>query len=483
MLPDFTRHSWVGERARTAWEPRIERICRAWSDVEWLSVFDGIRSCALVGLSQEGIARAVPQWTERNLSASSLAAAQAPAHPGLTFVLVGSLANVKRAQGAWTGHDDDELGRLLGYPLCCRRFFHRIWVEQRSVDTTWSMAANTATPVGSVVTLDGIEPQLANILWRWIGVRAVPHLPCQFACPATVSFGEQMLDVAVRAGYVDEAGWIREVLSWPVEWSGLHGIAEVKTPVLKISARTDATAGKCTVRWSGTGYPDEGATGLRFPYRAPARKPMSEGRRFRRALELSVGQERAEEPTSWQRTIVQRPVHERAWFYSDNGFSSRSAMDNLHRPIVDAARQILADTEGNVLDLGCGNGALLAKICTAGTGLVPFGVDNRNSPVTHAAEVLPGFSANFFCGDLFDCEMWAQDRRYALTIVMAGRLLEVERPMAECLLSTLEETSETVLFYCYPSTGALSLEQVAAELGLRLGVQGDAGTTIATMST
>ena len=101
-----------------------------------------------------------------------------------------------------------------------------------------------------------------------------------------------------------------------VEWSGLHGIAEIKTPVLKISARTDATAQKYTVRWSGTGYPDEGATGLRFPYRAPARKPMAEGRRFRRALEVSVEQEWAGQQPNSQKMIGQGPVPARAWFDS-----------------------------------------------------------------------------------------------------------------------------------------------------------------------
>ncbi len=482
VLPDFARHSWVGERARIIWEPRIERICQAWADVEWLSVFEGVRDCALVGLSEEGISRAVPQWTARHLSASSLPLTGLPAYPGLTFIVVGGLAAVNQARDAWAAHDDDELGQLLGYPGCCRSFFHDVWVEQRSVDTTWAMAANTMAAQGSVVTLDSIEPQLANILWRWTGVRAVPHLPCQFVCPATISLGEHMLDVAAGAGYGEEAAWIREVLSWPVEWSGLHGIAEIKTPVLKISARTDATAQKYTVRWSGTGYPDEGATGLRFPYRAPARKPMAEGRRFRRALEVSVEQEWAGQQPNSQKTIGQGPVPARAWFYFDNGFSSRVAMDDLHRPIVAAAQQILKATSGNVLDLGCGNGALLAKIIATGAGLVPYGVDNRRSSLTHAAEVLPSFSANFLNGDLFDCGVWAKDRRYTLAILMAGRLVEVGRPRAERLLSALEESSETVLFYCYPDAGDLALRRVAAEFGLRLHLYGDADAMVGSMT-
>jgi hypothetical protein len=272
------------------------------------------------------------------------------------------------------------------------------------------------------------------------------------------------------------------VLSWPVEWSGLHGIAEIKTPVLKISARTDATAEKYTVRWSGTGYPDEGATGLRFPYRAPARKPMAEGRRFRRALEVSIGPGPTGPEGMSGQTIGLRPVPERAWFYIDNGFSSRQAMDDLHRPIVTAARQVLGGRPGNVLDLGCGNGALLAKICTPGTGLVPYGVDNREPPLAHAVEVWPAFAANFFKSNIFDCQTWAQDRRYSLAIVMAGRLSEVERPTADLILSALQETAGSMLFYCYPGTGSRSLRSVAAEFGIELCGQDDAGVAIGTIS-
>ena len=63
-----------------------------------------------------------------------------------------------------------------------------------------------------------------------------------------------------------------ELLSWPVEWSGLHGIAEVKSPVLEVCTRTDATAAKYVVCWMGDRIPEEGASGLKFPYKIPARK-------------------------------------------------------------------------------------------------------------------------------------------------------------------------------------------------------------------
>ena len=46
VLPDFTRISWVSDKARATWEPRIQRIGNAWSEIEWRSVLSGRRRCA-----------------------------------------------------------------------------------------------------------------------------------------------------------------------------------------------------------------------------------------------------------------------------------------------------------------------------------------------------------------------------------------------------------------------------------------------------
>jgi len=451
-LPDFTRHSWVGGQARVTWEPRLDRIRSAWPDIEWLSIVDEVRPCAVVGLSQSALSATMPRWSAHHLSALGLPMSSPETHPGITLAAVGSFENVTRAREAWDARADDVLGRLLGYPECCRKFFQEVWVEQRSLDTTWAMAANTTTPKDAVVTLEWSKASLANILWRWLGVRAVPHLPCRFDCAASLQFGAQLLRVAERAGYAEEAEWIREILSWPVEWSALHGIAEVKTPILKISTRTDATAGKYVVRWTGTGYPPDGATGLRFPYRAPARRVMTSGRSFQLGLNQSL----------------ERSLLEPSWHYLDNGFSSPESMNELHRPIVALARRELNGRTGNVLDLGCGNGALVAKICDGQIGLVPYGVDRNAVSLQHASELLTKFAGNFTSGDIFNCDTWGSGTRYALALLMAGRLLEVERPIADRLIKTLRAKSDAILVYVYPGRGSRPLMTVLQEMGLLL---------------
>ena len=112
----------------------------------------------------------------------------------------------------------------------------------------WQPPAVPCDEGGRQIEIDPDTPFQANILWRWMGVRAVPHLPCSFACPGTVEFANSLMGLGREIGYGAEMEGIEEILSWPVSWSALHGIAEVKTPILKASTRTDATAHEFIVR-------------------------------------------------------------------------------------------------------------------------------------------------------------------------------------------------------------------------------------------
>jgi len=146
---------------------------------------------------------------------------------------------------------------------------------------------------------------------------------------------ERFVEVGRAAGYEQEMDWLLEILSWPVEWSALHGIAEVKTPVLKVSTRTDATPGKYVVRRQGDAYPAEGAQGLAFPYRMPRRPLLTQSPSFHRGL-VNPLQSRPSRPS---------------WYASDNGFASELAMESAHAAILKVATGALAERGGRVLDL------------------------------------------------------------------------------------------------------------------------------------
>jgi SAM-dependent methyltransferase len=186
------------------------------------------------------------------------------------------------------------------------------------------------------------------------------------------------------------------------------------------------------VRRIGTSYPEEGARGLGPPFRAPVKLGITRTPGFRRGLVHAVG-----EP--------ERP----GWYATDNGFSSLAAMDDAQRPVRDAAVGVLGNAGGAVLDLGCGNGALLAKITRSAPDLVPFGIDIDPMRIAHARELQPEFADNFVAGDLFEETPWRDGRRYALAIVMPGRFLEVDPGRAERLRARLRQHCDRVLVYAY----------------------------------
>lgn len=297
-LPDFMRVAYVSARAQQVWGPRIERIIGAYTEITWRSVAAGVRRCALMTLSPGQLSQSWPDFAREGLSAFPLG--QLPrsrysyanssgkvesGQPYMFRVVVAKLEDAVAFRKASDESERAEVASLLGYPVCCAEAFQSWWYEQRLIDTTWPAAEKSAPEEVAARTYEIHGDVEANVLLRWVGVRAVPHLPCSFNCLAAVEFGRTLLDVGRRLGFDEEVDLILEMLSWPVEWSALHGIAEIKTPILKVSANTDATAEKYVVRLLGTSYPPEGATGLSFPYQQPPTLRLSSSRAFLKGLE------------------------------------------------------------------------------------------------------------------------------------------------------------------------------------------------------
>lgn len=447
VLPDFSRLAWTSDAAREIWEPRVTGVVSAWLEIEWRAVVAGVRRCAIATLSPENFVTLGPRWAELGLTAVPLelvgvsgqiySATPTPVRAGEPFAMrfvVGRPADAAAFHAAFVGGDDETIGDLLGYPPCCREFFRATWVDDAMVDTTWPMArgrSGARDPHDEITEVDVDGPAYSNILWRWMGVRAVPHLPCSFACSATVEFALRLVEVGRHAGFAQEMEWLDEILAWPAEWSALHGIAEIKTPVLRVSTRTDATATKYVVRRRGDRFPAEGARGLSFSYETPVKLRLSATPGFRRGLTHGAG---SSPP----------------WLAADNGFASTAAMAAAHAPIIDVASAALAGNGGRVVDLGCGNGALLATLVEADPKVEPFGVEVDPERLAHAEVLHPDATDGFVCGDLFDAPaLWPNGSRFDLALVMPGRLLEVDPARAEALRDWLRQHCAQIIVYGY----------------------------------
>lgn len=426
-VPEFVRTAWTSSAARAVWEPRFAHVSNAWRQIEIESVKQRMRPCALT---------LIPAWRIFELAASlapgfevltlqTLAATDTGYQafetrtwkPGAKLnlrVAVGRRADVQALRDAFADRDDAAVGGLLGYPRCCIEFFGRVW-GGGTRDTTWAAALATASARHDGGTIELPAAVGANLLLRWFGVRPVPHLACAFDCRSTEHAAESFRELGRSAGLENEVEWLRELLSWPMEWSALHGIAEVRIPVAKIVTSTDPTDVKRVVRIQGTSFPLDGARGLAFPYignpirRRPGAAPAS---------------------------------------HTDNGFSSAAAMSAAHAPLVSAAAAALAEVPGPVLDLGCGNGILLDRIARR-TGMSTCGIDADAAKIGRARSLHP--TSTFTAGDLFTTgEVWEQS--YALALISAARLAEASAERLDQLARRFSTRVSRVLVYAYTDT-------------------------------
>jgi hypothetical protein len=301
-LPDFLRVAWVSDRAREVWMPRLKRVVAAWGLMERESVLCGIRKCALERRSTDVqptevtvIRGAISLKLESPQISGSLSLdtsrRDVTSSDSSSHFVVGDARYVGELRSAWLTQDHDAIGQLLGYPSCCIRAYCERYAESDSKEPIWAIAnadEKTGEPLKRHVEV-GLGESACNVLWRALGIRAVPHLPCRFDCDASVDVSGRFFGLANGLGLTAEWDWLIQILTWPVEWSALHGVAEVKTPILKFTTITDATASKVAVSWLGTAYPVEGARAVRFPYQTPERLQVTESPAHQRGLATHSG--------------------------------------------------------------------------------------------------------------------------------------------------------------------------------------------------
>lgn len=281
-LPDFLRWVWVHDAARLNWQPRIDKIARAWREIEWLSVVEHVRQCVLCTIPaerwndlQRRSAKAglsiEPLMVKRNASAVPGRSAIAAEPSALSMrAVIGARRDAQRFARAWSNGDIAGVGSLLGYPECCCRFFVETMLHRDRQELLWAVASHSSKADADSHFLEIDGQGEANIFWRYLGVKAVPHIPCRFDCAGSLQLARLLADVGRRSGFAEEVEWTSQILRWPLEWSMLHGIAEMKTPILKVCTNAVASSSKYTIRWRGDLYPEDGAQGVTFPFRRPA---------------------------------------------------------------------------------------------------------------------------------------------------------------------------------------------------------------------
>lgn len=211
---------WASGQARETWEPILRRAQAAWAELELASVTEHLRGSALVHLAAGELVQA-----SRDCAGQGLALTVLAEQTGGTYRAAVHWPGPLAAQWhrAWAAGDDETVGRMLGFPACCRAFFARTW------------GAGSCDPTPAMETVSG--PWEANTLLRQLGVRLVPHLPCSGSCEATVLQARAFLEVGRSIGA--DVGALEALLQLPASYSALNGVAIVETPHFRFMAGSD----------------------------------------------------------------------------------------------------------------------------------------------------------------------------------------------------------------------------------------------------
>lgn len=399
---------WASEAARQEWEPALEAARKAWDALETLTVAEGVRPSALVYLKPEELIKATAEAAANGFDVVPLALADsgvraALCRPALRPAWV----------AAWRANDHEAIGRLLGFPACCRAHFRATWEAGRT-DTVLPMAV-----------VDG--PPEANVMHRHLGVRLVPHLPCSAECEATVALGRRTAEVGQAAGLDVEA--VYRVLRLPVRYSALHGVAVTETPHFRFLAGTDYTAAPAVARRvaaeeyhgrSGHGgtcsccHHDAAEVGRSTPPAAPA---------------------------TWQ----------------DNGFRTAEGMEVAHATV---AAVVTRATVTSALDLGAGDGALLARLAGGRPGAW-VGVECEAGRVVRGTARHPGVA---LVHQRIEAFRWGGTEAFDVALLMPGRLVEMGEEAAARVREWLPRVARRLVLYTYGDQG--ELRALCARAGL-----------------
>lgn len=396
MREFFRGPQWSSPGARDTWRPILDKARAGWGELEPLSVSEGLRDSALFILSIRELVEATRGAQSQGLRVTVLGesvrvegySANVPSAGGTSGVRVAIHRPGLESQWlkVWEDQDDEGIGTLLGFPPCCIEFFSRVWRTERRQDPTPFM--------------EGLEEPgdpKANILFRWLGVRLVPHMPCSFVCKETERQATAMASLARSKGLDDEVTAIEQVLAQPVKYSALHGIGMIETPSFRFAFSTD---------WS------------------PVLKTFSRE---------AVGGE------DLDRTIRVSPSQSA----NDNGFPSEELMDSSHLVIV----QAVGGCE-SAIDLGCGDGTLLSKLTEGRVGKWT-GIELR-APVAHRGSKRYPL-VRFVVGRVEEIVTQCPETlgEHDVILLMPGRLIELGEEKARTIRRALKAIGRRLVVYAY----------------------------------
>lgn len=241
-------------------------------ELEIESVAAGQRPCAWQTIGRGALPAFTAKCAERGLAVVPVRAVgswegfvhHTPAGDANFYCIIARrLEDALRFRAAFEKGDHDEQGEMLGFPACCRQAFTARWAAGQ-FDPIWPAAETT--PGAIVIAADRrIHLQAhpySNPVLRYAGIRVGFHIPCNFQCPGTIRAMAERMELARRT-HPDVAPVLEALLRMPMEWTALHSIATITTPIFRLITNTVPAAELHTVEIDGDYWPAAGAEQLR----------------------------------------------------------------------------------------------------------------------------------------------------------------------------------------------------------------------------
>lgn len=273
-MPGFQRIAWTSVDAKGRWAPvltraqdQVRRILAALSE--------GTIGSAIIARYAFEIPATIATCIRGGHGWLVLGKAPAQAmadflQPGTSgdhvWMAIGPLSRNAELKAWWDAGNIIAIAELLDLPACCAA---RASAYPSRVESEWNLALEASTSLH--------DPRTNYLLLR-LGISPSLHLPCHPSCAATLA----------RIGPSITGPDLRNILSWPMHWSALHGIAETLTPVLRLVHDTVPTADKHQQsRGHAHNAPAGTPVGVTFPYLTPATKPQVQRVSFQRGLQTA----------------------------------------------------------------------------------------------------------------------------------------------------------------------------------------------------
>lgn len=282
FMHDFTRLMWADKSMQREYEQIINQGFKIHNEMDVASVANNLYPIASI----QCILQTIPDMVER-IARQGLIAIPIKANVPKSFnrfdakadtyycIIAKSVQKAIEYVDAFNAQDWVTMAALRGLPTCCQTFYH-ICSSQNIFDPIWQSATNSVNevvkPSTRKITVTSC-PEL-NPLLRYLGITMLGYVPHSLHCKPSMTLVSRRVELASSINLAHQIDVFIEMLSWPMEWSVLHGIAEIKTPLFKLATNSMATLDKWSVQIQGQTSPKEQLKGLVFPYNLAIRDQL-----------------------------------------------------------------------------------------------------------------------------------------------------------------------------------------------------------------